>query len=104
VQMPWGGTDPVVVQGQWRAWLVRERTNAIFIDPVSDRVIGERVASEMAAIERWVHTADPLHFGNFGGLATKLIWVAFGLLLTGLCATGVVIFTKRTAHAVRALP
>lgn len=33
VQMPYGETDPVLVQGQWRAWLVRERTNAIFIDP-----------------------------------------------------------------------
>jgi uncharacterized iron-regulated membrane protein len=103
VQMPYGETDPVVVQGQWRAWLVRERTNAIFIDPVTDQVIGERVAGELSAGERWVHTADPLHFGNFGGLATKLIWVLFGLLLTGLCATGVVIFTKRTAHAAQLL-
>jgi uncharacterized iron-regulated membrane protein len=64
-------------------------------------VIGERVAGEMSAAERWVHTADPLHFGNFGGLATKLVWVVFGLLLTGLCVTGVVIFTKRSASAVR---
>jgi uncharacterized iron-regulated membrane protein len=103
VQMPYGETDPVVVQGQWRAWLVRERTDAIFIDPVTDQVIGERVAGELSAGERWVHTADPLHFGNFGGLATKLIWVLFGLLLTGLCATGVVIFTKRTAHAAQLL-
>jgi len=103
VQMPYGESDPVVVQGQWRAWLVRERTNAIFIDPVSDRIIGEREAGKLSAIERWVHTADPLHFGNFGGLATKLIWVLFGLLLTGLCVTGVVIFSKRTARAARAL-
>lgn len=103
VQMPYGEDDPVVVQGQWRAWLVRERTNALFIDPVRDRVIGRRVAGEMSAAERWVHTADPLHFGNFGGLATKLIWVLFGLLLTALCATGIVIFTKRTAAAARSL-
>lgn len=103
VQMPYGEDDPVVVQGQWRAWLVRERTNAIFIDPADDRVIGTRDAGSMSAVERWVHTADPLHFGNFGGLTSKLIWVLFGLMLTGLCVTGVIIFSKRTAHAARAL-
>jgi uncharacterized iron-regulated membrane protein len=101
--MPYGVDDPVVVQGQWRAWLVRERTNAIFIDPATDAVIGERAAGAMKPTERWVHTADPLHFGNFGGLATKLLWFVFGLLLTGLCATGAVIFTKRTAQAAVAL-
>lgn len=103
VQMPYGERDPVVVQGQWDAWLVRERTHAVFIDPATDRVIGERAAAQMSAVERWVHTADPLHFGNFGGLATKLVWVVFGLLLTGLCVTGLVIFTKRTAHAAGAM-
>jgi uncharacterized iron-regulated membrane protein len=103
VQLPFGEDDPVVVQGQWKAWLVRERTNAIFIDPANDRVIGERTAGDMSLLERWVHTADPLHFGNFGGLVTKLIWFVFGLLLTGLCVTGVVIFSKRTAHAARVL-
>lgn len=99
VQMPYGEDDPVVVQGAWRAWLVRERTDALFIDPSNDRVIGVRRAGAMSAIERWVHTADPLHFGNFGGLATKLIWMVFGLMLTTLSATGVVIFAKRTARA-----
>lgn len=104
VQMPYGEDDPAVVQGQWRAALVRERTNALFIDPVTDRVIGERDAGDLSVAERWVHTADPLHFGNFGGLLTKLLWAVFGLLLTALCVTGVVIFTKRTAHAVRSMP
>jgi len=97
VALPWGDGDPVVVQGEWKAWLVRERTNAAFIDPVSGKLLGLRVAHEMAGTERWVHTADPLHFGNFGGLATKLLWVLFGLALTGLAATGAVIHGKRIA-------
>ncbi|WP_165356400.1 PepSY domain-containing protein [Sphingosinicella sp. BN140058] len=103
IQMPYAESDPVIVQGQWRAWLVRERTNAVFVDPVTDRVIGVRDAGRLSPLERWVHMADPLHFGNFGGVATKLIWVLFGLLLTGLSATGVIIFAKRTARAAQAV-
>jgi uncharacterized iron-regulated membrane protein len=101
VQMPYSEGDPVVVQGQWRSLLVRERTTAIFIDPADDRLLGVRDAGRMSAMERWVHTADPLHFGNFGGLLSKLIWVLFGSILTALCVTGVVIYVKRTALAAR---
>lgn len=101
VQMPYAANDPVVVQGQWHAWLVRERTNAVFIDPATDALIDTRDAGQLSAIERWVHTADPLHFGNFAGLTIKLVWVLFGLLLTALCATGTVIYAKRTARAAR---
>lgn len=93
--------DPVTVQGQWRAWLVRERANAAYIDPGDGSLLGLRDAGRMSAGERIVHTADPLHFGNFGGLATKLIWAVFGLLLTGMAASGAVIFTRRTAGAIR---
>jgi len=103
IQMPYGSDDPVVIQGQWQAHLVRERTNAVFIDPVTGELLGKRVAHELSAVERWVHTADPLHFGNFAGLAGKLAWALFGLAMTALCVTGAVIFTKRSASAARGL-
>jgi uncharacterized iron-regulated membrane protein len=95
VSLPWSDSDPVVIQGEWRAWLVRERTNAAFIDPLSGRLLGLRVAHELPATERWVHTADPLHFGNFAGLTSKLLWVVFGIGLTGLAVTGAIIHGKR---------
>jgi uncharacterized iron-regulated membrane protein len=101
ISLPWSDGEPVVVQGQWRAWLVRERTNAAFIDPVSGKLLGLRVAGQLPASERWVHTADPLHFGNFAGLGTKLLWVVFGLALTGLAATGALIHGKRLARPVQ---
>jgi uncharacterized iron-regulated membrane protein len=97
VSLPWSDGDPVTVQGEWRAWLVRERTNAAFIDPVSGRLLGLRVAHQLPATERWVHTADPLHFGNFAGLPAKLLWVVFGIGLTGLAVTGAIIHGKRLA-------
>ena len=101
IYLPFKPGNPAIVQGQWRAWLVRERTNAVFVDPMTDRVVGKRVAHEMGIGERIVHTADPLHFGTFGGLVTRLIWVVFGLLLTGMAGSGAYIYAKRTKLAVQ---
>lgn len=97
VFLPESEGEPVIVQGQWRAWLVRERTNGARIDPMSGKLLGLRVAHRLPVTERWVHTADPLHFGNFAGLASKLLWVVFGLAMTGLAATGAIIHGKRLA-------
>ncbi len=99
VALPYAAGEPVVVQGHWQAVLVRERADAVFIDPVTDQIVGTRTAHKMDAGERIVHTVDPLHFGTFGGLVTRLIWALFGLILTGLAATGAYIFAKRTAAA-----
>jgi uncharacterized iron-regulated membrane protein len=101
VYLPYSETEPVTVQGHWRAALVRERADAVFIDPATGQIVGQRTAHEMAVGERIVHTVDPLHFGTFGGLATRLLWAAFGLLLTGLAGTGAYIYAKRTRLAVR---
>jgi len=99
IALPYEPGEPVVVQGHWKAVLVRERADAVFIDPVTNRIVGLRTAHEMGAGERIVHTVDPLHFGTFGGLATRLIWALFGLFLTGLAGTGACIYAKRTQAA-----
>lgn len=101
VSLPWSDGEPVTVQGEWRAWLVRERTNAAFIDPVTGELLGLRVAHELPATERWVHTADPVHFGNFAGVAGKVVWALFGLALTGLAVSGAVINGRRLAAPAR---
>lgn len=96
VNLPFEPGDPATVQGHWKAALVRERADVVFIDPATNRIIGERSAHRMGAGERLVQTVDPLHFGTFGGLATRLLWMVFGLALTSLAATGAIIYAKRT--------
>lgn len=103
VSLPYGDGEPVIVQGQWRAWLVRERTNAAYLDPVTSRLLGLRVAHRLSGAERWVHSADPLHFGTFAGLGGRLLWAAFGLALTLMVVTGAVVHAKRLAPDARGL-
>lgn len=99
VYLPYSETDPAIVQGHWKAALVRERADAVFIDPAEGAVVGQRTAHKMGLGERIVHTVDPLHFGTFGGLATRLIWAVFGLLLTGMALSGAYIYAARTKRA-----
>ena len=52
-------------------------------------------AEDLDMLERWSHTADPLHFGNFGGLTSKLIWFVFGISLSALIPTGAYLWVRR---------
>jgi uncharacterized iron-regulated membrane protein len=80
--------EPVVVWGQDAAWLVRERANAVRLHPVTGAVLDIQRGEMLTPMQRVVETADPLHFGNFGGLPVKLFYLAFGLALTGLIVSG----------------
>ncbi|MHA6720407.1 PepSY-associated TM helix domain-containing protein [Sphingomonas sp. RS6] len=89
----------VVLLGQDQAWLVRDRANLVAIDPADGRVLASLDGRTLNAHQRISEMADPLHFGTFGGLVTKLIWFLFGLALTGISITGVVIYAKRLEKA-----
>jgi len=90
---------PVQIHGQAEAWLVRDRANKLLLDPYSGEVLFHQRATELSSLARWVDTADPLHFGNFGGLTTKLIWFAFGLILSLLMPVGVYLWSKRAEQS-----
>lgn len=95
VLFPFPGMKAVGFQGEAGTTLVTEKANAVFVDPVSDTVTLKVVGGELSAHQRIAEMADPLHFGTFGGLFTKLIWLLFGAGLTALSITGVVIYATR---------
>lgn len=90
-------SDPIVVHGGSGHTLVRGRANAVFVDPYDGSAIEVWRISEASLAKRWVHTVDPLHFGTFGGLATKIIWALFGLLIAAQIFTGSWMWLRR-AH------
>lgn len=95
IWFPIEAADPYFIRGQASAWFVRDRTNGVEINPYSGAVIHVDRAERMRLIERWVHTADPLHFGDFAGLYSKLAWFVFGVMLCVLCWSGVSINVHR---------
>lgn len=86
---------PARIQGQASAWLVRNRANEVVVDPYTGDVLSMQRAEELKALARWTDTADPLHFGTFGGLTTKLIWFVFGLALSALMPVGAYLWWRR---------
>lgn len=88
---------PVHVFGQAEAVLVRDAANYVALDPYSGDVLSVRDATDLGALDRWLHTVDPVHFGNFGGLWAKLIWFFFGFLLTVSIPVGMFLWFKRVS-------
>lgn len=100
IRFPLRPKNPVYIDGQADAWLVRDRANQVLIDRYAGQVLFSQRGEDEAPLARWADTADPLHFGDFGGLATKLIWVFFGLALSALMPTGAYLWVRRAEQMI----
>ncbi len=83
------------VSGQHKAILVRVRANAVWVEAETGEAILVNDARDLNVHQRIAEMADPLHFGDFGGVWTKIIWFIFGILLTLLSLSGVAIYVLR---------
>ncbi|WP_147253071.1 PepSY domain-containing protein [Thalassospira profundimaris] len=83
------------VIGQSDDVLVRDRANKIYLDPQTGAVVFNQHADDLSAYWRWSDMADPLHFGTFGGVTSKIIWFVFGLVLSGLALSGAWLHLKK---------
>ena len=85
----------LTLTGQTDAWLVRDEANSVRLDPYSGQIQEVMVAAGLHPITRLAHTADILHFGTFGGLATKILWLVIGLFMSTAILLGVRVWYLR---------
>lgn len=98
ISFPANAHDPIRVSGHTDALLVHDRASAVYVHPFDGSVLDSHRAEELSLGMRLIESANPLHFGDFGGLASKLVWLAFGILLSGLAISGALVWVKRTHH------
>src|SRR5471032_1418454 len=69
------------------------------LNPYSGEIAVSHLLSDRSTLEFVTESMRPLHTGDFGGLWIKLIWEFFGLVLSMMVLSGLLIWTKRTALA-----
>jgi uncharacterized iron-regulated membrane protein len=89
--------DDLYLTGKSDVPLVRQRANRIYINPNTYEVIKVQKAEEISTVMWLNDIADPLHFGYWGGLITKIIWFFLGSGISFLILSGIWITLKRKA-------
>lgn len=87
----------IYITGKSDVPLVRQRANRVYLNPKTYEVMQTQKATEIGTVMFINDMADPLHFGNWGGLATKIIWFILGLGISSLVLSGIWITLKRKA-------
>ena len=98
VRFPSRKNDPIIVQGQSSAILVRDRANLISFDPVSGEFLTKFRGEQLNTVARITEAVDPLHFGTFAGLPSRLLYFVFGVLLSTLAVSGTYMFAMKTSR------
>lgn len=89
------GDFAVEVNGQDGALFTRDRAARVLTTFDGARVLQVRRVEELSTLDRWTNMADPIHFGDFGGLWSQIPWFLFGCLLSSLALTGAYLHVKR---------
>lgn len=87
--------EAIYLRGKSHVPLVRQRANRIYINPNNYEVLKVQKAEEISTVMWLNDIADPLHFGYFGGLLTKIIWFIAGLGISSLVLSGIWITLRR---------
>lgn len=97
IAIPGNETDYVYMTGKSDVELVRQRSNRVYLDAKTYEIVASQNAKDIDTIVWISDVADPLHFGYWGGLTTKIIWFIIGIGISSLILSGIWITLKRKA-------
>ena len=86
---------PALFYGETDELLVRARANFIAINTVTGEVVDQANTEQLSIHQKISEMADPLHFGTFGGLVSRIIWFVFGLILTLLSISAMRLYSLK---------
>lgn len=99
VVLPKFSGDPVRFRGHNNAVLTRERSNEFSFNSATGATLSQIDGSDLNVHQRISEMADPLHFGTFGGIWTKLLYLVFGIILSAMSLSGIYIYSARMRKA-----
>lgn len=97
IYFPLTTTDGISLRGDLDAVLVRPRANAVTVDPVTLTPLGNVRGEDLSLARRLTEAVDPLHFGTWGGLTTRIIWLCSGVLTVLLAISALKVTSWRLA-------
>lgn len=82
------------VSGTVGSWGAIERSNPslVTVHALTGEILYRQSTRDARPITRAYNWVDPLHFGYFGGIWTKVLWVVLGLTSGFLFVTGFMIW------------
>jgi uncharacterized iron-regulated membrane protein len=99
---------PLGIRGEVPSMLVAQShvrsANGITLDSSTGAVINKVDGRTNTGWKRAYWMIDPLHFGYFGGMPTKVIWFVLGLTPSVLALTGTWMWWKRRSRATAPRP
>jgi uncharacterized iron-regulated membrane protein len=96
VEMPESAFSHVMIWGRGAYPLIFEQAA---VNPYTYVVDWSRRVSDRTGLELVTESMRPLHVGDFVGLWLKLVYFLFGLMLTLMSLSGMLVWSKRTAQA-----
>ena len=98
VSFPQSPTSPLTVRKEWDDWNRTRNHAMVSVDPYTGRVLDVYDSRQHASIGRLlVQWTYPLHFGLWGGLTTRILYVMLGLVPLAAFVTGFWRWRRRVA-------
>ena len=98
VNFPITPRDPLTVRLKRPGDMHRIGYNYVVLDPQSARVLRVECFREQPLGVRVIRFMVPLHYGTFGGTATRILYILLGLVPPLLFVTGCVMWWNRAAR------